>query len=669
MDFKTLVIIESTTKTKALQSYLGKEYKVVSSEGHVTNLSKSGELHLGIDLETFKARYTILKKSKELINNFKKIIKKSKNVILATDPDREGEAIAYHLKRILNLKEDKYNRVVFNEITKKAILKAFKNPTKINLQLYKSQETRRILDRIIGFTLSKLLYQKIKSKSAGRVQSVILKILCEREAEIKKFISEEFWTIEGEYKKNNLKLIQYNNKKIELKTEKEVINVKNNLKKEYEVTNIIESKIFKNPPKPLITSTMLQRASTFLGFSTSKTSFIAQQLYEGIKIDSEYKGLISYPRTDSTRLSETFIASLSNYIIKNFGKEYLGVYKGSIIKNNVQDAHEAIRPTQLELSPKLIKKYLTKDQFLLYKLIYSYSVSSLMSKAEFKRKKIFFSNNGYIFSMNGQVLNFDGYLKLLKLEHNSNIVIPKLKVSQKILLEKLEGIQHFTKPLSRYSVASLISYLEKLGIGRPSTYSPTIAIIQKRGYVQLENKAFVVTDKGFITNNHIQKYFNSVINENYTSYIENYLDSIFKDKINNIEFMKNFWAQFSPKLKYAKEHMEVIPLEKTGKKCPKCNSDLVFRFGRFGKFIGCSNFPKCYYSSTLEDNIINEKCPKCNSGNKIWRVNKKKQRFYGCSNFPDCDFIENYKPLNLKEKKDKNLRENNKNKLYKINLL
>ncbi len=663
-NIKNLVILESPTKTKAIKSYLGDNFEVTSSEGHIRNLSSTGEHSLGIDLNTFTPKYKIERNKKVIVEKLKKLAKLAEMVIIATDPDREGEAIAYHLKEVLNI-SDKYKRVRFNEITKKAVLNAFENLVEIDMNIFYSQETRRILDRFIGYRLSKLLYNKIKSKSAGRVQSVALKLLVERHKEREDFKKEEYWTIEGEYKKIPIKLVKYDNKEINIKNQKKVLEIKNNLSKNYQIIDNSESIRRKSPPKPLTTSMMLQQASINLNFTPLKTSFLAQQLYEGIKIENnKIKGFISYPRTDSKRLSQSFINEVNNFIKEKYGEKYLGKYINNKSSKNVQDAHEAIRPTDPRMTIEKAKKYLKLDQLKLYKLIYNSSISSLMANAKYLNKKIKLDNNNYQFVMNGSTMIFDGYLKLMNLDKEKNIEIPNLQKNDFINLDKLLGFQHFTKPPNKYSIATLIKKMEDLGIGRPSTYSLIIYTLQKRGYITVENKTLSTTNKGILTNEMLQEYFHDIINEDYTSKVEEKLDEIASGKIKHVPILKDFWIKFEPRVLNAMEKMPEVPIEKPGIKCPKCENDLVYRYGLYGKFIGCGNFPKCRY--ILQNSETFGSCPKCENGKLVMKINKRKQKFKACNNFPECKYIESYSNKEEETKIEKKVK---KDILFSIDLL
>lgn len=650
---KKLVIVESPSKSKTIEKYLGSEYKVVSSKGHIRDLATSGKGGLGIDIDNdFTPTYKISKDKKDTVKELKKLADKCDEVYLASDPDREGEAIAWHLAEELKLNQEDNNRIVFNEITKPAIQEAFEHPRTIDQDLVKSQETRRMFDRIIGFKLSKLLQNKIKSKSAGRVQSVALRLIVERENEIRAFKSEEYWTIHAGVEKDKkkfeaeLKKVDGKKPKLTCKEESDAIIAKCN--KEYVVTKV-EKKVKKKQPKmPFITSTLQQEASTKLGFSAKKTMQVAQRLYEGIEVESGVEGLISYMRTDSTRLSDGFIQSSLTFIEDKFGKEY----KGSIRQKNsenAQDAHEACRPTDINRTPESIKSYLNNDQYKLYKLIYARTLASLMAPAKSDSLNVIIENNGCEFSANGSVLIFDGYLKVYgDYETNKDELLPSL--SEKEILEKvkLEGKQHFTEPPMRYSEARLIKEMEENGIGRPSTYASIIDTIIARSYVELKKqsetgktKVFFPTEQGELTDKKLQEYFNTIINVTYTAEMEENLDEIATGHKNNIQELREFYEKFEPLLANAYDKMEKIEPEKTGEKCPNCGNDLVIRKGRYGEFVACSNYPECKFIKQDESEQIDEKCPNC-GGNLV----KKRGRFgefYACENYPECKFIKNDK--------------------------
>lgn len=636
---KNIVIMESPTKAKAVQKYLGTEYKVVSSGGHISNLANKGEYRLGIDLETFTPYYRIETKKKALVAELKTLVKDANKVFLVTDPDREGESIAYHLNEFLRI-QNKSQRVSFNEITKTIVLEAFNEPRAIDMNLVHSQEARRMIDRMIGFRLSKLLQKKIHSKSAGRVQSVALKLLAIREKEHQAFIPEEYWTIEAYWKKYVLKLTKYQQHDLEIKSELEAQKIIKSLDATFKVTAVQEKPRTRKPPHPYTTSTMLQDASRILNFAANKTSMVAQQLYEGIAVDGSLIGFITYPRTDSTRLAANFIEDTFEFIKKNFSKEYLGTVKPVKKKNNVQDAHEGIRPTDINMTPEAAAAFLGRDQLRLYKLIYNRAVASLMSGAQILGKTIILNSNDYEFRISGQTIKFLGFLTYYQNEDEEQLIkLPNWNENDRIKVTQLKSIQHWTKPKPRYSEARLIKTLEELGVGRPSTYAPIMRTLRDRGYVTMENKALVASEKGILTNDKLQEFFYDIINEAYTSQIEDKLDLVSQGKKNHQKLVGSFWRKFEPRVIKAFKEMTEVPIEKTGTLCPKCEHPLVYRFGKYGKFIGCSNFPKCRYLSSLNPIKLGS-CPKCIEGEKVIKINRRQQKFIACSNYPECDFVE-----------------------------
>ncbi len=655
---KNLVIVESPSKSKTIEKYLGSDYEVVSSKGHIRDLAIKGKDGLGVDVENkFVPTYVVNKDKKTTVKELKAKVKKVDQVYLATDPDREGEAISWHLADELGLSIDDINRIEFHEVTKDAVLQAFQNPRKIDMGLVRSQETRRILDRIIGFKLSKLLKTKIKSKSAGRVQSVALKLIVDREKEITAFNPEEYWTIDCLFEENNIEfeasLSKFNNEKIEIHSKEEADVVLNACTNPFTITNIKKQVKKREPKVAYITSTLQQDASTKLNFGAKRTMSIAQKLYEGIEMGGNTEGLITYMRTDSTRLSPVFISSARSFIENEYGKDYLGTYKET--KNdNAQDAHEGIRPTNVENTPAKVKQYLTAEQYKLYQLIYVRAVSSLMAPAKNNTVSVVLSNHGYDFNASGTELVFDGYLKLAKeFESSKDVLLPELAENQKCDSKKVDGVQHFTEPPLRYSEARLIKQMEEEGIGRPSTYSMIIDTIQERGYVTLDKptessktKVFFPTEQGTLTTEKLDEYFSDIINVKYTANMETELDEIAEEKRNNVESLEEFYQKFVPLIENAYEKMEKKEAEKVGEACPECGNDLVYRVGRFGKFISCGTYPECKYTRKLvQENKeapepTGKMCPDCGA-----ELLKRKSRygtyFLGCSAFPKCKHIEN----------------------------
>lgn len=665
---KKLVIVESPHKSKTIEKYLGKDFKVVSSVGHIRDLSTSGKYGFGVDIDNnFKPDYKIIKGKAKLVKELKKDIKDADFVYLATDPDREGEAISWHLYDTLGLKEENYDRIVFNEITKKAVLDSFNKARKIDDNLVKSQETRRILDRIIGFRLSKLMQSKTGGKSAGRVQSVALKLIVDREREIEAFIPEEYFEIEAKFNDFDAKLDTYNHKKIEIKKESEAKEILSKLSNAFKIESIDKKEKAKKSKFPFTTSTLEQEASTKLGFTSKKTMMIAQKLYEGINLKDGAEGLISYMRTDSVRLSDEFIKDTYGYIKDNYGSEYVGYVKKSNKTENVQDAHEAIRPTNINNTPEKIKEYLTNDEYKLYSLIYYRALASLMKDAKVEATTVILDNNNYQFKVNGQILIFDGYLKVYsKYEDSEDKVLPDFSnyKSNVLVANTIEYTSHTTKPPARYTESKLIKEMEELGIGRPSTYAKTIDTIEERGYVKVIDKKFIPTEVGIETTDKLQEFFKDIINVEYTKNMEDDLDKIADGNMEWNKLLSIFYQEFEPKVEVAFKNMEKKAPEETGELCPNCGSPLVIKQSKYGKFTACSNYPTCkYIKSNKEEKEVKEiiSCPKCD-GKILEKKTKRGKIFYGCSNYPKCDFASWDKPIEekcpncngtLTEKKDK----------------
>ena len=645
---KNLVIVESPTKTKPIEKYLGSDYKVVSSKGHIRDLSTSGKFGFGVDLENnFEPNYIAIKGKKKVIDELKKEAKKAKKVYLATDPDREGEAISWHLKDALELSDNDYDRVVFNEITKDVVRGAFEKARKIDDNLVHSQETRRILDRIIGFRLSKLMQSKTGGKSAGRVQSVALKLIVEKEREIESFIPEEYWSLTAKFADIEAELDSYNGEKIKLTNEEETNKVVNSLGNIYKVSSFESKKKKKQSKMPYITSTLQQDASTKLGFTAKKTMSVAQKLYEGIELGSEISGLITYMRTDSIRLSDEFIKQTYAFIDKNYGKEYVGHVKVSKKTENVQDAHEAIRPSSINRTPESIKEYLSKDEYKLYEMIYYRALASLMKEATVNQSTLILNNNDYEFKTTGSVLVFDGYLKVYsKFESNEDKIIPEYKIGDELTHEELLKEQHFTKPPARYTEAKLIKEMEELGIGRPSTYAKTIDTLTQRNYVKINDKKLYPTEIGIETTDKLQEFFSNLINVKYTAQMETDLDKIADGKEVWYEMLDEFYKDFEPDVKNAFDNMEKKAAEETGEVCPNCGKPMVIKSGKYGKFEACSGYPECKYIKQKEKKEAKEvcDCPKC-GGKIVERTTKKGKIFYGCGNFPKCKVAVWDKPL------------------------
>ncbi len=635
---KNLVIVESPSKSHTIEKYLGSDYKVVSSKGHIRDLATSGKYGLGVDVENdFKADYVPIKGKKKVISELKKDVKDADFVYLATDPDREGEAISWHLKEALNIKDKDYKRILFHEITKDAVIQALKEPKDIDYDLVRSQEARRILDRIIGFRLSKLMQSKTGGKSAGRVQSVALKLIVDREREIENFKAEEYWSITAKFDEFDAKLFKYKEEELELHSKEEVDQVLGVLTDKFLIEDVSYKEKSKKSKPAFITSTLQQEASTKLGFNAKKTMSIAQKLYEGIDIGKETVGLITYMRTDSIRLSDQFIKATYKYIQDSYGKEYVGYVKQEKKKENVQDAHEAIRPTDIYRTPMSIKEYLTPDEYKLYRLIYTRALCSLMKDAKVKATTVVLDNQDYKFKATGQILVFDGYLKLYKDYENSlDVLLPAMSKDQTLTSNEIVDEQHFTKPPARYTEARLIKELEELGIGRPSTYATIMETIRQRDYVVMEEKRFKPTEMGIETTDKLQEYFSNIINVEYTANMEEDLDKVADGKEDEIKLLHTFYDEFEPLVKTAFSSMEKKAPEETGEKCPECGNPLVVRKGKYGSFVACSNYPTCKYIKKEEKQDVEVcDCPNCD-GKIIERKSKRGKVFYGCNHFPKC---------------------------------
>ena len=643
---KNLVIVESPSKSKTIEKYLGNDFKVVASMGHIRDLATTGKFGLGVDVDhDFTPSYIPMKGKKKVISDLKKLVKESECVYLATDPDREGEAISWHLKDTLGLKKN-YQRVTFNEITRDVILEAFSEPRDIDNDLVKSQETRRILDRIIGFRLSKLMQSKTGGKSAGRVQSVALKLIVDRKREIQSFNPEEYWTITAKFTGFDAELEKYKNEKIELHNDEEADYVLVHLGEEYLINGIESKEKAKNGVMPFKTSTLQQTASTKLSFNSSKTMRIAQKLYEGMNIGSETVGLITYMRTDSERISPQFAAEAFKYIEENYGKQYVGTIKTQKKNDNMQDAHEGIRVTSVYRTPEKMKQYLSPDEYKLYSLIYARSLACLMANARIKATTVTLLNNDYLFKATGSILVFDGYLKVYaKYETNEDVIIPELTENTTLIANEVLKEQHFTKPAPRYTESSLIKELERLGIGRPSTYATIMETIKSREYVKVEDKHFIPTEIGIETTDKLQEGFSDIINVKYTANMEKELDEIAENKLDNIKVLREFYDKFEPLVEDAFKHMEKKEAEETGETCPNCGSPLVIRKGRYGEFVACSNYPECKYIKKEEKELVAIcKCPNC-SGTIVEKTSRKGKIFYGCNNYPKCQTAYWDKPI------------------------
>jgi len=590
-----VIIVESPAKSKTIASYFKNQVIVLSSVGHIRDLATSGKDGLGVDVENnFDPNYKVISGKNALV---KELLKKTKGkeVFLATDPDREGEAIAWHLAQVLELDLTKSNRIIFREITKPAILEAMNHPRPINLDLVNSQESRRILDRIIGFKLSKLLQSKIKSKSAGRVQSVALKLICDLEDEIEKFVQEEYYTIHAEFDGFKADYIIPRDYMIK-KDEADKILAKSKNLFIVESIEVKESK--RNPKPPFITSTLQQDAVNNLYMSSSRVMRVAQKLYEGVEINGELVGLITYMRTDSDRLSQEFVRPTNEFIEEKFGKNYLGHYRTKK-SDSAQDAHEAIRPTDIRRTPESLEGLLDKDEFKVYKRIYDRALASLMASAVYEQTKVTLNASGNLYEADGAVLVFDGFQKVLN-DKTKDKVLPKLKQGQELIASNVEAIQKFTQPPTRYNEASLIKELEAKGIGRPSTYATTIETLKSRDYVEVVERRFKPTEQGRLTVRELQKFFTSIMDVEYTSRMESRLDQIAEGKVDGRKLLKAFYDNFIPQLEIANEKMEKVKPQISEKVCPLCGKQLVLRKSKYGMFYGCSGYPKCRHIEQIE---------------------------------------------------------------------
>ncbi|WP_110112843.1 type I DNA topoisomerase [Bacillus sp. CGMCC 1.16541] len=652
-----LVIVESPAKAKTIERYLGKKYKVKASMGHVRDLPKS---QMGIAIEdSFEPKYITIRGKGPVLKELKTAAKKAKKIYLAADPDREGEAIAWHLAHSLDIDITSDCRVVFNEITKDAIKESFKHPRAINMDLVDAQQARRILDRLVGYNMSPLLWKKVKKGlSAGRVQTVAVRLIIEREKEISSFEPEEYWTVNASFQKENDhfegNLIEYKGKKVSLSNEEDVQNILKNLNgNEFSISKVTKKERKRNPAPPFTTSSLQQEAARKLNFRAKKTMMIAQQLYEGIDLGKEGTvGLITYMRTDSTRISDTAQAEANEYIVNAYGKEYGSNEKRKEKKNaKAQDAHEAIRPTGTLRKPNEIKEHLSRDQYRLYKLVWERFVASQMAPAIMDTMSVDLINSDVVFRANGSKIKFPGFMKVYVEGSDDQVeekekMLPDLEEGETAYSKDVEPKQHFTQPPPRYTEARLVKTLEELGIGRPSTYAPTLDTIQKRGYVALDNKRFVPTELGGIVLELILEFFPEIIDVEFTAKMETSLDDIEDGQVEWIKVIDDFYKDFETRLEKAEKEMKEVEIkdEPAGEDCEECGSPMVYKMGRYGKFMACSNFPECRNTKPIVKEIgVN--CPKCEEGNIVERKSKKKRMFYGCDRFPGCDFVSWDKPI------------------------
>lgn len=646
----SLIIVESPTKVKTIKKFLNSKYKVEATMGHIRDLPKS---QLGIDTDNnFEPKYITIRGKGQILDKLKKEAKNSEKIFLATDPDREGEAISWHLSKILNMKEEDIYRIEFNEITKTAVQSAIKNPRNIDMDLVDAQQARRILDRLVGYKISPLLWKKVrKGLSAGRVQSVAVRLICDREEEIRSFVPKEYWNLVAklfESKNNELIDAKFHGKKngkIEINSNEEMQQILKDLEgKEYKVEKVKKGEKKRNSPLPFTTSSLQIDAYKKLGFSTKKTMVIAQQLYEGLNVKGEGDvGLISYIRTDSVRISEEAKNEAKKFIIDKYGEKY---YKRSYTQTKasrkIQDAHEGIRPTSVMRIPDLISVSLTKDQFKLYQLIWNRFIASQMQPALYDTIAVDIIAGEYIFKATGSILKFPGFLSVYKEEKEDkeeNVILPKIQEGQVLKLKKLIPTQHFTEPPLRYTEATLVKTLEEKGIGRPSTYAPTISTILARGYVVKEKKFLVATELGETVTALLIEHFKDIVNIEFTANMEKELDNIAEGEKEWVDLIKQFYTPFELILRKAEQTIGEIKLqdEISDEVCELCGRNLVVKMGRFGKFLACPGFPQCKNTKPILESI-GVKCPKC-EGDLIIRKTKKGRKFYGCSNYPKCDFV------------------------------
>ena len=701
---KNLIIVESPAKARTIKNFLGKDFEVVASKGHIRDLPKHS---FGIKLEDgrFEPQYRVDKDHSAIVKEIKELAKKSERVYIATDEDREGEAIGYHIAKAIGKDPESLPRIVFHEITKSAIKQALENPRKINMDQVNAQQARRLLDRIVGYKLSPLLASKIqKGLSAGRVQSAALKIVVDREREIKAFKPVEYWSIDAVFKPQiEAALVEYEGKKIEklsIGNEKEARQIESTLKNDSFIVKSIEKKERKSStPPPFMTSTLQQSASGRLGFSPKKTMMLAQKLYEGVSTDKGHMGIITYMRTDSLNIAKEAQKAARDTILKNFGEKYLPkkpkVYSSKA--KGAQEAHEAIRPTRLDFTPEIAAKYLAPDELKLYKLIYNRFLASQMSDAILESQTILFAGEHGVFKATGRKLLFDGFYRVMGYDEKDKL-LPQLKEGEQISLEKLTATQHFTEPPPRYSEASLIKKLESLGIGRPSTYAPTISILVSRDYIKIEKRQLVPTPIAFTVIEILEKHFPEIVDSGFTAQMEEKLDEIAEHKEDWQKLLLDFYKPFIEKVEKGKKEIKSLKkAEPIGRECPECGSELLLRSGRYGDFIACANFPKCRYTEALENEEKKEegdsassdetcekcgapmvvktgrrgsflacsaypkckntrslekpkklevKCPEC--GGDLLERSSRRGKFFGCSNYPKCTFISKFEPTSRK---------------------
>lgn len=650
-----LVIVESPAKAKTIGKYLGKNFIVEASMGHVRDLPKS---QIGVDIENnYNPKYITIRGKGELIDKLKKLAKKSEKIYLATDPDREGEAISWHLAQILKIDDKETCRIEFHEITKNSIKNAVKNPRAIDTDLVDAQQARRILDRLVGYKISPILWRKVKwGLSAGRVQSVALKMICDRENEINNFEAKEYWTIECELLKEGhkkpflVKVASYKGKKIEIANKEQCDQIVNELNSgNFKVESIKKSQKSKNPLPPFTTSTLQQDSYKKLNFATKRTMAVAQQLYEGIDVKGHGSiGLITYMRTDSVRISEEAQKAAEEYILKDFGKEYLPEARRNYkSKKNIQDAHEAIRPTYIDITPSMLKDSLKDEQLKLYTLIWNRFIASQMSSCIMDTISVNILNGDYSLKASGSSVRFDGFMKVYEYvteEESGNINIPELSQGEILNKKSIDGKQHFTQPPARYSEATLVKTLEENGIGRPSTYAPIISTLLERKYVEREKRTLMPTELGNVVNGIMKEYFKDIVDIEFTAALEDKLDKVEEGEKKWVEVVDNFFRPLIGAIDIAEKEIAKITIEDkvTDIKCEKCGRFMVIKHGRFGDFLACPGYPDCKNTKPIMEEL-NVKCPKC-GGNIVARKSKKGKKFFGCSNYPNCDFVSWFEP-------------------------
>lgn len=655
-----LVIVESPAKAKTIGKYLGKNFIVEASMGHIRDLPKS---QLGVDIDNnYNPKYITIRGKGDLIDKLKKEAKKSERIYLATDPDREGEAISWHLAQILKLSEQDTCRIEFHEITKNAVQSAIKVPRKINTHLVDAQQARRVLDRLVGYEISPILWRKVKwGLSAGRVQSVALKMICERENEINSFISKEYWTIECLLHKNKdkkiilAKLISKNGKKVEILNEKESKEIVDELKqKQFIIKQIKKSNKSKNPLPPFTTSTLQQDAYKKLNFATKRTMSIAQQLYEGIDVKGYGTiGLITYMRTDSVRISEEAQKSAREFINETYGENYCPKeYRNYKSKKNIQDAHEAIRPTNVNLTPEIAKASLNSEQFKLYNLIWKRFVASQMASCLSDVTTVDILNGEFLLKANGSSITFDGFMKLYEYsstdEDSYNSNLPEIEDGETLIDKSIDGKQHFTQPPAKFSEASLVKALEENGIGRPSTYAPIISTLLSRKYIERDKKTLIPTELGFIVNNIMNEYFNDIVDLEFTADMEGKLDAVEDGEENWRNVVDTFYKPLKSSIDVAEKELGKVTIEDkvSDVKCDKCGKFMVIKHGRYGDFLACPGYPECKNTKPIIEEL-EVPCPKC-GGKVVAKKSRKGRKFFGCSNYPECDYVSWFEPVSEK---------------------